>query len=101
MFSFQWRNKFLCIIETPQFVCVFSKRKRESVALTFDETERRALLHKNWSRYKLNQFVSEMSVVSRVLESQRRALQELRNESEELYQQAIQVRLRICCTLLH
>lgn len=75
-----------------------SKRKRASVALTFDETERRALLHKDWSRYKLNQFVSEMSAVSRVLESQKHALAELRNESEELYQQAIQV--HVCFMLI-
>jgi len=69
-----------------------SKRKRESVVLSFEESERRALLHKDWSRYKAKQHYREMTAVAQVRWSQQQALEELRKESEELYQSAIQVR---------
>jgi len=68
-----------------------SKRKREPTVLSFEESERRALLHKAWTRYKTKQHHTEMMAVARVLWSQQRALEELRKESEELYQNAIQV----------
>jgi len=67
------------------------KRKRDVSPLNFDESERRALLHKDWSRYRTRQFVHEMGVVRRAVELQSRALLELRQESEQLYQQAIQL----------
>lgn len=59
--------------------------------LSFEESERRATLHKDWSRYKRLQHTSEFSVIGRVQEAQKQALDELRKESEELYQQAVQV----------
>ena len=59
--------------------------------LSFDESERRALLLKEWTRYKTKQHRSEMLAFARVCQSQQRALEELRKESEELYQSAIQV----------
>jgi len=68
-----------------------SKRKREAAVLSFEESERRALLHKDWTRYKTRQHRDEMLVVARLRGSQQRALDELRSESEELYQSAIQV----------
>ena len=70
-----------------------SKRKREPAVLSFEESERRALLHKDWTRYKMKQHINEIMAVTRVRWSQQRALEELRKESEELYQSAIQV----CC----
>ena len=68
-----------------------SKRKREPAVLSFEESERRALLHKDWTRYKTKQHNKEIMAVARVHGSQQRALEELRKESEELYQSAIQV----------
>jgi len=68
-----------------------SKRQREPALLSFDESERRALLHKDWTRYKLRQHSCEMLKVARVRWLQKQALEELRKESEELYQSAIQV----------
>ena len=59
--------------------------------LSFEESERRALLLKDWTRYKTKQHFCEMAAVTRVRRSQQRALEELRKESEELYQSAIQV----------
>ena len=72
-------------------LCVASKRKREAAVLSFDESERRALLHKDWTRYKTKQHHTEMIAVGRLRWAQQRALDELRSESEELYQSAIQV----------
>jgi len=59
--------------------------------LDFDESERRALLHKDWTRYKTKQHTNEMTAVARVRWAQQQALEELRRESEELYQSAVQV----------
>lgn len=53
--------------------------------------EERILLMKEWSRYKLRQRIADLQMLDSVSFSQRRALDELRNESEELYQAAIQV----------
>lgn len=61
--------------------------------LTFEESERRALLQKEWTRYKYQQFGEECEAISRLILSQEKALEELRKESEDLYQQAIQVRV--------
>jgi len=68
-----------------------SKRKREPAVLSFEESERRALLLKDWTRYKTKQHRDEMTKVAQVRWSQQRALEELRKESEELYESAIQV----------
>ena len=46
---------------------------------------------KQWTRYKLQQHANEMNTIQTAMLSQQVALQELRNESEELYQQAILV----------
>lgn len=59
--------------------------------LDFDESERRALLHKDWTRYKTKQHTNEMTAVALVRWAQQQALEELRRESEELYQSAVQV----------
>ncbi|KAK3581718.1 hypothetical protein CHS0354_015349 [Potamilus streckersoni] len=63
---------------------------RERTQLTFEESEERALLHKDWTRHRLRQFIDDMNAVHQVIASQQKALRELREESEELYQQAIQ-----------
>ncbi|KAJ8391723.1 hypothetical protein AAFF_G00086730 [Aldrovandia affinis] len=55
----------------------------------FEESERRALLLKEWSRYKLSQHKAEMAAIGQALQAQREALQELKLESEELYWAAL------------
>ena len=67
-------------------------RVRKLEPLSFEESESRALLMKQWTRYKLTQHANEMNTIQTAMLSQQVALQELRNESEELYQQAILVR---------
>ena len=66
-----------------------SQRARGEPRLVFEESERRALLLKEWSRYKHTQHQAEMAAISGALEAQRQALEELRLESEELYQAAL------------
>jgi len=67
------------------------KRKRVLPQLSFEESEYRALLHKSWSSYKAQQFAAECNTLQRLMNSQSRALLELRQESEQLYQQAIEI----------
>lgn len=60
-------------------------RIRAPPQLPFEESERRALILKEWSRYKHSQHKAEMAAIGQALEAQREALQELKLESEELY----------------
>lgn len=68
-------------------LCSF--RVRSSPKMSFEESEQRALLLKEWSRYKYCQHQAEMAAVEELLESQTQALKELQLESEELYKAAI------------
>uniref|UniRef100_A0A3P8TN41 Large ribosomal subunit protein mL40 n=1 Tax=Amphiprion percula TaxID=161767 RepID=A0A3P8TN41_AMPPE len=69
--------------------CLDETRERSSPKLSFEESEGRALLLKEWSRYKQKQHKAEVQVLELVLEAQREALEELKLESEELYQAAL------------
>ncbi|XP_039542707.1 39S ribosomal protein L40, mitochondrial isoform X2 [Pimephales promelas] len=64
-------------------------RIREAPELSFEESERRALLLKEWSRFKRSQHLTEMHEMQEALEAQRQALEELKLESEELYKAAV------------
>lgn len=55
--------------------------------------EERSLLIKEWTRYKREQHLADAQMLDRILYAQQHALDELRNESEDLYQEAIQVYL--------
>ncbi|XP_034548769.1 39S ribosomal protein L40, mitochondrial [Notolabrus celidotus] len=69
--------------------CLDDTRVRSPLRLQFEESERRALLLKEWSRYKQKQHMAEEEAVELALEAQREALEELKLESEELYQAAL------------
>lgn len=60
-------------------------------AASAESLEARALLLKQWSKYKLEQRLADVRMLDRISFAQQKALDELRNESEELYQEAIQV----------
>ncbi|PVD27611.1 hypothetical protein C0Q70_12775 [Pomacea canaliculata] len=75
----------------PKLKRELTLRARELPPLTQEETESHALLQKQWARYKFRQFVQEVHAISSILQEQDRALEELRFESPELYQMAIQV----------
>ena len=54
------------------------------------EQERRSFLIKNWSAYRMEENLKDFKILDKLVNAQTKALQELRFESEELYQQAIQ-----------
>ncbi|CAF2410083.1 unnamed protein product [Rotaria sp. Silwood2] len=66
-------------------------RQRSSVELTSEETTRRLMLNRDWAKHKHRQHQQEITFISRALKSQESALEQLKIESEELYEQALQV----------
>ncbi|KAM8818106.1 large ribosomal subunit protein mL40 [Rhynchonycteris naso] len=64
-------------------------RQRPQVQLSFEESERRALLLKKWSLYKQREHEMEREAIKSMLEAQQEALQELQLTSEELHVEAI------------
>lgn len=69
----------------------FSARKRPSIQISAEQHEYRELLQKDWARYKRMEKLELTRLCRNILQSQQTALDELRKESEELYQAAIQV----------
>ncbi|XP_036954095.1 39S ribosomal protein L40, mitochondrial [Acanthopagrus latus] len=69
--------------------CLDETRERSAPKLSFEESERRAMMLKEWCRYKKDQHMAEMEAIELALEAQREALEELKLESEELYQAAL------------
>jgi len=77
-------------LEIPPAVADDPKgRARPLPQLTTEQIEERWLIQKEWSRYKFAQHSKEIRMIDRLVESQNKALTELRKESEELYQAAI------------
>lgn len=73
-------------------MCIdFRQRLRDIPPLSEEEAESRILLQKEWTKYKTQQYLADAQMIDSMLYSQQRALDELRAESEELYQEAIQV----------
>ncbi|XP_033166021.1 39S ribosomal protein L40, mitochondrial [Drosophila mauritiana] len=67
------------------------KRQRKLVPLTSAQLEERALLKKQWAHYKHDERVADYQIIDRLVLAQNKALAELRRESEELYQAAIDI----------
>ena len=74
----------------PNIILIFLSRRRKVPDLTYEEREKRALLQKDWARHKFQEHVTETHLIQSLLKMQEKALQELRTESEDLYQEAIQ-----------
>ncbi|KAM5193495.1 large ribosomal subunit protein mL40 [Mantella aurantiaca] len=72
---------------SPKFL--EESRIRPTPKLSIEEQERRALLMKKWTRVKHEEHKAEQRSIETLLEAQRKALDELRLESEELYQAAV------------
>lgn len=66
-------------------------RTRHLPVLTAEEQERRILLNKKWAAYKNQEKLSDYKLLDKLVNAQNKALEELRFESEELYQEAIQI----------
>ncbi|XP_061784226.1 large ribosomal subunit protein mL40 [Nerophis lumbriciformis] len=69
--------------------CLDETRVRAAPKLSFDTSEERALLLKKWSHYKHEQHLAEVQATKLALQAQMEALEELKAESEELYQAAL------------
>lgn len=59
-------------------------------ALSIEIKEQRAMLIKEWSKYRNEQKMADLQQLDQLYLSQTKALNELRAESEDLYQEAIQ-----------
>lgn len=60
--------------------------------LSESEVDSRVRLMKDWARHRQRQALEDLKMIDRLVYSQARALYKLRQESEELYQEAIQVK---------
>lgn len=69
--------------------CMDESRTRSTPVISFEESERRALLLKEWSRYKQEQQKAEKKAIESALKAQSEALEELRLSSQELYLAAL------------
>ena len=69
---------------------MFTSRERPDPELSFEEEEHRALLQREWNFYKQAEQAEETRLINIAKRSQQRALEELRAESEELYQKALE-----------
>lgn len=65
-------------------------RSRTLPTLSSEEDDYRAAILKEWTRYKYEQHLHEVQMIDRLLTAQMKALNELRDESEELYLEALQ-----------
>ena len=66
-------------------------RKRQKVAVSEEERERRFLLVKEWSRYKMEQHKQELQHLQDLMKSREKALRELKKVSLPLYSQALEL----------
>ncbi|XP_068619244.1 large ribosomal subunit protein mL40 [Battus philenor] len=83
-------------VEVPLYlVDQMGKRKRPPVQLTAEEVESRSLLQKQWSCYKREEYMANVAQIDRIMAAQRRALDMLYEESEELYNEAVMPDLQL------
>lgn len=72
-----------------------SQRTRNNQKLTTDILEKRVALEKSWATYKMKQKMLDLQTIDRIYLAQEKALSELKFESEELYEEAIQPDLKL------
>lgn len=66
-------------------------RKRSLPALSVAVKEERAALIKEWGIYRYQQHAQDVQVMDNLVQAQKKALHELKAESVDLYEQAIQL----------
>ncbi|XP_052900820.1 39S ribosomal protein L40, mitochondrial [Anopheles moucheti] len=66
------------------------KRRRNVPKPTSELVESRALLEKQWAKYRMQESLADYQLFDRIVAAQTKALNELKLESVELYEQAIQ-----------
>ncbi|XP_021923104.1 39S ribosomal protein L40, mitochondrial isoform X2 [Zootermopsis nevadensis] len=79
-------------LEVPlEFMDRKKEREREVPTLTPEMEDERAVLLKKWATYKQKQHLKDTQMIDRLIFAQQKALDELHQESEELYEAAIQI----------
>ncbi|KAK3869090.1 hypothetical protein Pcinc_023894 [Petrolisthes cinctipes] len=66
-------------------------RRKPVVTISGEEMDKRAALNKAWSAYKYQQHRAEVTMIDQAATARERALEELREESEELWLEAVQI----------
>jgi large subunit ribosomal protein L40 len=88
-------SKSLKPIDEVQLMALLSNeintRQRPAVKLSKEKIEERMLAEKTWTKYKHKEHFFNLQVINDLEYSQQRALNELREVSEELYQAAIEI----------
>ena len=75
------------------FFTYFSFLKRDIPSITVDEQDNRDLLNKEWSKYKSKTIKNDALLLNKMMNSQQKALDELKEISNDLYLEAVQVML--------
>ncbi|XP_013192134.1 large ribosomal subunit protein mL40 [Amyelois transitella] len=71
------------------------KRSRGPPQISQEVQEERALLQKEWTRYKRQEYMAHVAQIDRIMAAQKRALDRLYEESEDLYNEAIMPDLQL------
>ncbi|XP_058445374.1 large ribosomal subunit protein mL40 [Malaya genurostris] len=78
-------------LETPiELLDQRQQRTRTISRISPEVLENRVLLEKQWAKFKMQEKLSDYQLIDRMLAAQTKALNELRLESEDLYQKAVQ-----------
>ncbi len=86
------KKQFKPIVElqlTPQIIKELPQRQRKEV--DFEANNQLKIITKLWSIYKSEERLTELKSIKSMVDSQNRALNQLRKESQELYESAISV----------
>lgn len=70
-------------------------RTRPKVELSNEVLENRKLLEKQWAKFRMTEKLADYQLIDKLVQSQQKALAELKFESEELYREAIQSDLKL------
>lgn len=62
-----------------------------NVGLTEEILEKRSILQKKWAQFRREQHLKDAQLIDRITYMQQKALDQLKIENEQLYQEAIQV----------
>lgn len=92
LFTLLWNSSIKVILIVYSYNS--RKRKRPEAKLSAEQVEARALLQKEWTKYKREEYISNVAQIDRIMGAQRRALDRLYEVSEDLYNEAIMVRTR-------
>lgn len=69
------------------------RKRARNIKLSDAVIEQRILLMKKWTVFKMQQHLHDVQMLDKIMFSQQKALDQLKQESNELYEAAIQVML--------